>query len=219
MAEPRQSRAVTANGDAAGIILPGGAMGSWSISCWVRGLAENKRFVVVGVTDEAAPIVELKRAAGVIAASVVNDAEDETAIASEVDLAGGWNHVALVADGLGAVLLYVQGELEAESAPSGTFATGSFVMAGDDQGDAPDFDLAHLAIWERALSDDEVSSLFTAGRKHDMREDIGDYTGGEDGPQHWWPGDGLFKGMVLDRGLIGTSPMDLIGLAKTRREA
>lgn len=218
MAEPRQSRAVTANGDAAGIILPGGSMGAWSIACWVRGLAENKRFVVVGVTDEAAPVVELKRSGGIVVASVVNDAAGETLAETEGDFVAGWNHVALVSVG-GDVRLYLNGQIEDEDTPSGTFAVGSFVMAGDDQGDAPDFDLAHLAIWDRSLSDDEVSSLFTAGRKHDLRENVGDYTGGEDGPAHWWPGDGLFKGMVLDRGLIGTSPMDLIGLAKTRREA
>lgn len=219
MAVTRQSNARTANGDAASIILPGGAMVDWTIACWVRGLTVNKRFVVVGVTGAAFPVVELKRAGGVIAATVVNDAEGETTIAAAVDLEAGWNHVALVSDGIGAAQLYVQGELEGEDAPTGTFAAGSFVMAGDDEGDAPDFDLAHLAIWDRALSDDEVSSLFTAGRTHDLRENAGDYTGGEDGPAHWWPGDGLFKGMVLDRGLIATSPMDLVGEARTRREA
>ena len=218
MAVTRQSRAVTANGDAASIILPGGAMGAWSIACWVRGLAENKRFVVVGVTGAAFPVVELKRASDLIVASVVNDATSESSITTGEDLGAGWNHVVLVSVG-GDARIYLNGSFKNDTSPDGTYSEGSFVMAGDDEGDAPDFDLAHLAIWDRALSDDEVSSLFTAGRTHDLRENVGDYTGGEDGPAHWWPGDGLFKGMVLDRGRIATSPMDLIGEARTRREA
>src|SRR5690606_12151903 len=108
MTGTRQSNARTANGDAASLILPGGAMVDWTLACWVRGLTVNKRFVVVGVTGAAFPVVELKRAGGVLVSRLVDDAENEGVLSSSGDFEAGWNHVALVSVS-GDARLYLNG--------------------------------------------------------------------------------------------------------------
>lgn len=218
MAVTRQSRAVTINADAALVVLPGAeSLTDWAIACWVRGLAENKRFIVVGTTEGATPSVVIERSGGVLQAVITDDSANAETLAG-AGFESGWNHVALVSAG-GVLRLYLNG-IERDSAPppSGPFAAGDFVMLGDDSGDAPNFDMAHAAIWGRALLADEVAALSSAGRGHDLRESTGDYIGGEDGPVHWWPCDGIFKGWVIDRGLAGSSHLELTGEAAVKRE-
>lgn len=218
----RFSCAQAINDEAAKVVFPGGALATWSLTAWVRGVSENKIFLRIdrdGVSRE--PKLWLRRIAGVFGVAIVDtDNSDPIAISGEA-FPAGWEHVAVTAGSDRVLRVYQGGALVgSEDLTGNDYAQCDRLLIGA-EGSAPDFDLAHLAIWDRELDATEVASLEESGRAWDLRESVGDYVGGASGPLHWWPCDGLFKGHIVDRGrAIDTScPLAIFGEVAIKRES
>lgn len=128
----------------------------------------------------------------------------------------------------GRLRAYVDGVLIADTGPgagpiSGGSGTGAYFEAN-----IPVFNyppnrgrVHNLAVFDYAMSAENLLALVSAEWRHDLREYTRDgtnmYTGGASGPRHWWPCDGDTS-TATDRGMTGGADLTPMGSATIEHE-
>lgn len=198
---------------AARVCFTGTGKPTFTFAAWYR--TNNIAGAMFCASDDGAPSAVIWAAA---------DTASTVDIYGELKDAGGANvlgvesfpdassfiHIALVADGADAKV-YINGVETDTATLATTYANVDALTLFADYAHANRLagDIRSPAVWNRALAANEVAALHTAGAAHDLREDVGNYTGG--GPEHWWPGDGDSGTTVTDRGSVGTCALTLHG--------
>jgi hypothetical protein len=202
------SYAEAATNAAARVVFPGGALGVFTFSAWISP-ERNDAYVAAWIAGETS------------ARLFVNQDSDphDTAVIALPGMLGeigayalidGGDHIVATFDGTTAAL-YCNGSSVGTNDPDpGDYAEGdTFRMFWALVADVYLGPIRTPALYARALSAGEVAALHTAGPTHDLRANVGAYTGG--GPDHWWPGDGDAGTTVTDRGLVGGCNLTLHG--------
>jgi len=207
------SYADAATSAAARVCFSGTGAPTFTFAAWITPTAYTSGQHAMQVSDDGAPSAALRvnTAAGFVGA-LANAAGTSDSVTGDQS---GAVHVALVCNGSTAVL-YENGVSKGSvSLPATPYASvDAFTLFADyAHANRMAGDIRSPAIWDRALSGDEVVSLaLDASPGHDLREQYVDYLGsGQAGPVHWWPADGDSGTTVTDRGSVGGCNLTLHG--------
>jgi hypothetical protein len=226
----------TANANAAGLIMSGTTLPNFTIAGWWRRSTDGDetdahRLLDVRTAGSAlldvmartsgTPRIDfnLRNDAGVLAAGgAINDPTFGGAYA---DI---WRHLAITFDtSVNRLRVYLDGVMMINSvrADVDAFAAATSITFGSNVGGtlSTAVQQRNNAVWGRALTAQEIESLFKGGPWHNLHVARGDYTGtsGGNDPDHWWPLDTDFGTVGTDRGSAGNCNLTFVGAASIGR--
>lgn len=192
------SYAIAADDTAPLVMLPGSVPGSFTFAAWVQdsALGSGTIFRTIAADNTRVEFSTLSSGGGTVTVSVRDSASTNTT-ASIAGVSGKfgastWTLCAVtVTPGASDVVKVYCADATpgtATDATPGSYSAGEVLsLFATNTGGIPRLSgkIRSPAIWSRVLSDAEIAALYTAGPTHDLRTNVGAYTGG--GPVHWTP--------------------------------